>query len=101
MVAKSQELQTRSSRQHRKTLQGYKKPTSLPDISCATGWNWRFVRKKQDGGGRPEMNRTPTQQRVAELVENDWQNRRVLVIGDVMLDKYVWGRVEGVLPEAP
>jgi D-beta-D-heptose 7-phosphate kinase / D-beta-D-heptose 1-phosphate adenosyltransferase len=47
------------------------------------------------------MNRTPTQQRVVELVENDWQNRRVLVIGDVMLDKYVWGNVERISPEAP
>ncbi|HEY0108505.1 MAG TPA: PfkB family carbohydrate kinase, partial [Fibrella sp.] len=28
-------------------------------------------------------------------------NLRVLVIGDVMLDAYVWGRVERISPEAP
>lgn len=42
-----------------------------------------------------------TQQRVIDLVENHWQDRRVLVIGDVMLDKYVWGSVERISPEAP
>jgi len=36
-----------------------------------------------------------------ELVENFWENRRVLVVGDVMLDKYVWGSVERISPEAP
>src|SRR5580704_3261847 len=39
--------------------------------------------------------------RVMELAENDWDHRRVLVIGDVMLDKYVWGAVERISPEAP
>ncbi len=39
--------------------------------------------------------------RAVELVENLWENRRVLVIGDVMLDKYVWGTVERISPEAP
>lgn len=28
-------------------------------------------------------------------------NRRVLVVGDVMLDEYVWGRVSRISPEAP
>ncbi|HEV3025381.1 MAG TPA: PfkB family carbohydrate kinase, partial [Pirellulales bacterium] len=27
--------------------------------------------------------------------------QRVLVLGDVMLDEYVWGRVERISPEAP
>ncbi len=27
--------------------------------------------------------------------------RRVLIVGDVMLDRYVWGRVERISPEAP
>lgn len=42
-----------------------------------------------------------TQQQVIDLIENYWENRRVLVIGDVMVDKYVWGSVERVSPEAP
>jgi len=32
---------------------------------------------------------------------NDFSNLRVLVIGDVMLDAYVWGVVERISPEAP
>lgn len=36
-----------------------------------------------------------------DLLENYWENRHVLVIGDVMLDKYVWGNVERISPEAP
>ena len=27
--------------------------------------------------------------------------RKVLVLGDLMLDRYVWGRVERISPEAP
>ncbi len=42
-----------------------------------------------------------TQQRVVELIENRWEGKRVLVVGDVMLDKYVWGDVERISPEAP
>lgn len=29
------------------------------------------------------------------------RNRRVLVVGDMILDRYVWGRVERISPEAP
>ena len=36
-----------------------------------------------------------------ELIERHWYGRRVLVVGDVMLDKYVWGKVERISPEAP
>jgi D-beta-D-heptose 7-phosphate kinase/D-beta-D-heptose 1-phosphate adenosyltransferase len=39
--------------------------------------------------------------RVIRLIENDWRNARVLVIGDVMLDRYIWGDVERISPEAP
>jgi bifunctional ADP-heptose synthase (sugar kinase/adenylyltransferase) len=28
-------------------------------------------------------------------------NRRVLVIGDLMLDEWIWGRVSRISPEAP
>lgn len=34
------------------------------------------------------------------LVRN-FKNKKVLVIGDVMLDKYVWGSVSRISPEAP
>lgn len=39
--------------------------------------------------------------RAIELVEKDWHGRRVLVMGDVMLDKYIHGTVERISPEAP
>jgi D-beta-D-heptose 7-phosphate kinase / D-beta-D-heptose 1-phosphate adenosyltransferase len=35
------------------------------------------------------------------LVESGFGQRRVLVVGDLMLDKYVWGEVERISPEAP
>ncbi len=38
---------------------------------------------------------------VIALVESGWRNTRVLVVGDVMLDKYIWGDVERISPEAP
>ena len=30
---------------------------------------------------------------IVALVESGWRNVRVLVVGDVMLDKYIWGEV--------
>jgi D-beta-D-heptose 7-phosphate kinase/D-beta-D-heptose 1-phosphate adenosyltransferase len=34
-------------------------------------------------------------------IERAWSFRRILVVGDVMLDKYVWGTVGRISPEAP
>lgn len=39
--------------------------------------------------------------RIVQLIERDWRDIRVLVAGDVMLDRYIWGDVERVSPEAP
>lgn len=39
--------------------------------------------------------------RVVQLVEGDWQGKHILVVGDIMLDRYVWGDVERISPEAP
>jgi D-beta-D-heptose 7-phosphate kinase/D-beta-D-heptose 1-phosphate adenosyltransferase len=39
--------------------------------------------------------------RIIELIEGDWCRKHVLVIGDLMLDRYVWGDVERISPEAP
>lgn len=38
---------------------------------------------------------------VIPLVGSGWRHVPVLVVGDVMLDKYVWGEVERISPEAP
>jgi len=35
------------------------------------------------------------------LIASGWERARVLVVGDVMLDKYVFGHVERISPEAP
>jgi D-beta-D-heptose 7-phosphate kinase / D-beta-D-heptose 1-phosphate adenosyltransferase len=39
--------------------------------------------------------------RVIELIENNWEEAHVVVVGDVMLDRYIWGEVERISPEAP
>lgn len=41
-----------------------------------------------------------TQSRVAELLKN-CKNKRIAVVGDLMIDKYVWGTVARISPEAP
>jgi D-beta-D-heptose 7-phosphate kinase/D-beta-D-heptose 1-phosphate adenosyltransferase len=38
---------------------------------------------------------------VIQEIENKWSAKRLLVVGDVMLDKYVWGEVGRISPEAP
>jgi D-beta-D-heptose 7-phosphate kinase / D-beta-D-heptose 1-phosphate adenosyltransferase len=38
---------------------------------------------------------------IVALVESGWRHVAVLVVGDVMLDQYVWGEVERISPEAP
>ena len=37
---------------------------------------------------------------IGELLQK-FDGQRVLVLGDVMLDQYVWGRVDRISPEAP
>lgn len=36
-----------------------------------------------------------------EQIFESFNNLRVLVVGDIMLDSYVWGKVERISPEAP
>jgi D-glycero-beta-D-manno-heptose-7-phosphate kinase len=37
----------------------------------------------------------------AELIIGQFAGRRVVVVGDVMLDEYIWGQVNRISPEAP
>src|SRR5438093_476387 len=39
-------------------------------------------------------------ERLDQLIR-DFGRRRVLVVGDCMLDEYLWGRVSRISPEAP
>ena len=38
---------------------------------------------------------------VIQEIELKWTEKRMLVVGDVMLDKYIWGDVGRISPEAP
>ncbi|WP_263355312.1 bifunctional D-glycero-beta-D-manno-heptose-7-phosphate kinase/D-glycero-beta-D-manno-heptose 1-phosphate adenylyltransferase HldE [Acidicapsa acidisoli] len=38
---------------------------------------------------------------VIHKIEQEWPAKRLLVLGDVMLDKYIWGDVGRISPEAP
>jgi D-beta-D-heptose 7-phosphate kinase/D-beta-D-heptose 1-phosphate adenosyltransferase len=38
---------------------------------------------------------------VVQEIERRWATKRLLVVGDVMLDKYIWGEVGRISPEAP
>jgi D-beta-D-heptose 7-phosphate kinase/D-beta-D-heptose 1-phosphate adenosyltransferase len=38
---------------------------------------------------------------VIQEIEHEWAKKRLLVVGDVMLDKYIWGEVGRISPEAP
>jgi D-beta-D-heptose 7-phosphate kinase / D-beta-D-heptose 1-phosphate adenosyltransferase len=39
--------------------------------------------------------------RAVHEIESEWPGKRLLVVGDVMLDKYIWGEVGRISPEAP
>lgn len=39
--------------------------------------------------------------RIVQLVEGEWRNKHIVVLGDLMLDRYIWGDVERISPEAP
>jgi D-beta-D-heptose 7-phosphate kinase/D-beta-D-heptose 1-phosphate adenosyltransferase len=38
---------------------------------------------------------------VIQAIEHKWPTKRLLVVGDIMLDKYIWGEVGRISPEAP
>jgi bifunctional ADP-heptose synthase (sugar kinase/adenylyltransferase) len=44
----------------------------------------------------PELDRTRLQSLVA-----GFSGKRILVIGDLMLDEFIWGKVSRISPEAP
>ncbi len=43
----------------------------------------------------------PNLREIVAVVESGWRHVPILVLGDVMLDQYVWGEVERISPEAP
>src|SRR5689334_23771582 len=41
-----------------------------------------------------------TKERVEQLLEN-FNGKTIVVLGDMMLDEFVWGKVQRISPEAP
>src|ERR1044071_3878757 len=46
------------------------------------------------------MNERLTRERAKKLTEQ-FEGMRIVVLGDVMLDEFIWGRVRRISPEAP
>jgi len=39
-------------------------------------------------------------EKMVNIVE-EFKRKRILILGDIMLDKYIWGDVTRISPEAP
>ena len=46
-------------------------------------------------------NDAPNIPHLAEVVRAGFTDKRILVVGDLMLDRYIWGDVDRISPEAP
>jgi len=44
---------------------------------------------------------SPNKENIANALRNSFGHGRVLVVGDIMLDRYLWGTVDRISPEAP
>ena len=44
---------------------------------------------------------TGTELKKMKKIINNFKNKKILVLGDLMLDKYIWGNVARISPEAP
>jgi D-beta-D-heptose 7-phosphate kinase/D-beta-D-heptose 1-phosphate adenosyltransferase len=44
---------------------------------------------------------SPNNENIANALRDGFGHKRVLVVGDLMLDQYIWGSVERISPEAP
>ena len=49
----------------------------------------------------PEMPKSPAERRRLRKLIADFRGKRILVVGDAMLDQYIRGSVERISPEAP
>ena len=48
-----------------------------------------------------EMNMVRIDSQKIKKIVHEFKNKRILVLGDLMLDKYIWGNVTRISPEAP
>src|SRR5690242_9660771 len=49
---------------------------------------------------RSHLGEVPAETNFLELIDR-FAGRRILVVGDLMLDEFIWGRVSRISPEAP
>ena len=49
----------------------------------------------------PHASRIDNLHQIIAHVEGNWRDTHILVVGDAMLDRYIWGDVERISPEAP
>src|SRR5881227_3996105 len=71
---------------------------SLPRRRVAALYRIRYSRPGQCGRGRvvDVMNRARIEQ-----ILNRFPGKTILIVGDVMLDEFIWGKVRRISPEAP
>jgi D-beta-D-heptose 7-phosphate kinase/D-beta-D-heptose 1-phosphate adenosyltransferase len=48
-----------------------------------------------------KTDKAPDMRHLIGLIESEWAKLHVLVVGDVMLDRYIWGDVDRISPEGP
>ncbi len=62
---------------------------------------WPSVAGYRSGGaGQYKMIKEITQER-ARTIADAFAGKRIIVLGDLMLDEFIWGRVRRISPEAP
>src|SRR4030095_8612901 len=74
---------------------------SLP--GCRDSSLYRVCHRRSGGCGRKEIAdgiMTVTQARVDQIISS-FAGKRILVLGDIMLDEFIWGKVRRISPEAP
>lgn len=66
-------------------------------ITMGVNFTWEHPQLKHK---KQPVQQVPNAARVEEIVAG-MSSRRILVVGDLMLDEFIWGRVSRISPEAP
>lgn len=67
------------------------------EFKSAGNFTWEEGKIKHK---KPSVEHLPSAARVQEII-GGMSGRRVLVVGDLMLDEFIWGKVSRISPEAP
>lgn len=66
-------------------------------ITMGANFTWEHPQLKHK---KQSVQQVPSAVRVKEIISG-MSSRRILVVGDLMLDEFIWGRVSRISPEAP